>query len=142
MKKLLTGILFVFFCATISLAGDSDFGKTDKNSDGKIGKKEFTEAVTNTFNKLDINKDGFLTKEEITAIRKGEEEKFLKEIDLNSDGKISKREFIDAAGKRFKTLDKNDDGFISRKEWNEAKDNVNKNNPKLSPVGPFLIFRF
>jgi Ca2+-binding EF-hand superfamily protein len=142
MKRLLTAILLVLFCTAISLANDSDFKKVDKNNDGKVSKKEYLDAVKNTFNKIDKNKDGFLTKDELKAIGRIDAEKFLKEEDINKDNKISKEEFIKAAEKRFKLLDKNNDGFIDNKEWNDVKDNANQNNPKISPIVPFIIFRF
>ncbi|MCX5850069.1 MAG: EF-hand domain-containing protein [Deltaproteobacteria bacterium] len=142
MKRFLTAILLVFFCTAISLADDSDLKKIDKNNDGKISKKEYIDAVIKTFNKLDKNTDGFLTKEELKTIDKIDAEKFVKEEDINKDGKVSKEEFIKAAEKRFKLLDKNNNGFIDQKEWNETKDSVNQNNPKISPVAPFIVFSF
>jgi len=142
MKRFLTAILLVLFCTAISLANDSDFKKVDKNNDGKVSKKEYIDAVKKTFNKIDKNKDGFLTKDELKEIGRIDAEKFLKEEDINKDDKISKEEFIKAAEKRFKLLDKNHDGFIDNKEWNDVKDNANQNNSKISPIVPFIIFRF
>jgi Ca2+-binding EF-hand superfamily protein len=142
MKRFLLAILLVLFCTAIGLADDSDLKKIDKNNDGKISKKEYIDAVTNTFNMIDKNKDGFLTEDELKAIGKIDAGKFMKEVDINKDGKISKEEFIKAAEKRFKLMDKNNDSFIDQKEWNDIKDSVNQNNPKISPVAPFIIFRF
>lgn len=142
MKRILTAMLLVLFCTAISSANDSDFKKIDKNNDGKISKKEYIDTVVINFNKIDKNKDGFLTKNELKAIGRIDAEKFLKEEDINKDGKISKEEFIKAAEKRFKLLDKNNDGFIDKKEWNDVKDNANQNNSKISPVAPFIIFSF
>lgn len=142
MKRILTAILLVLFCTAISSANDSDFKKIDKNNDGKISKKEYIDTVVINFNKIDKNKNGFLTKDELKAIGRIDAEKFLKEEDINKDGKISKEEFIKAAEKRFKLLDKNNDGFIDKKEWNDVKDNANQNNSKISPVAPFIIFSF
>jgi Ca2+-binding EF-hand superfamily protein len=126
----------------ISSAYDNDFKKIDGNNDGKISKKEFLDAAIKNFNIIDKNKDGFLTIDELKAIGKIDAIKFMKEVDINKDGKISKEEFIKAAEKKFKLLDKNNDSFIDQKEWNDIKDNVNKNNSKISPVAPFIIFRF
>lgn len=142
MKRILTAILLVLFCTAISLADDSDFKKIDKNNNDKVSKKEYLGAVKNTFNNIDKNKDGFLTKDELNAMGRIDAEKFLKEEDINKDGKIFKEEFIKAAEKRFKLLDKNSDGLIDKKEWNDVKDYANQNNPKISPIAPFIIFRF
>jgi Ca2+-binding EF-hand superfamily protein len=142
MKKFLTAALLVLFCTVISSADDGDLNKIDKNNDGKISKKEYIDTVTNTFNKIDKNMDGSLTGEELKAVGKIHPRKFVKEEDINKDGKVSREEFIKAAEKRFKLLDKNNDGFIDRQEWNAAKENVNENTSKLSPVAPFIIFHF
>jgi Ca2+-binding EF-hand superfamily protein len=142
MKKVLMSLLIVFACTTISFAAESDFKKTDKNNDGRISKKEYTDAVDHTFNNLDKNKDGYLTRNELHAADKTAVEKFMKEADINKDGKISKEEFAAAAGKRFKFLDKNNDGFIDQKEWNDIKEGINPKNSKTAPVSPLLIFTF
>jgi Ca2+-binding EF-hand superfamily protein len=142
MKRFLTAIVLVLFCTSISLALDNNLKKIDNNSDGKISKKEYIDAVTNTFNKLDKNTDGFLAKDELKTIDKIDAEKILNEGDLNKDSKVSKDEFIKAAKKRFKVLDKNNDSYIDQKEWKETKESVNQNNPKISPIAPFIILSF
>ncbi len=142
MKKVLMSLLIVFTCAAISFAADDDFKKSDVNNDGKISKKEYTDAVGKTFNKLDKNKDGYLASDELQATDKVAVEKFMKEADINKDGKISKEEFTGAAEKRFKFLDKNNDGYIDQKEWNDIKDGINPKNLKTAPVSPLLIFTF
>jgi Ca2+-binding EF-hand superfamily protein len=142
MKRFLTAVLLVLFCTAISLADDSDFSKIDNDNDGKISKKEYINAVTKTFDTLDKNMDDSLAVKELNAIGKIYAEKILNEGDLNKDGKVSKDEFIKAAEKRFKVLDKNNDSYIDQKEWNETKESVNQNTSKISPVAPFIIFRF
>lgn len=133
MKKILTVLTVLLISATLSFAVDDLFSKIDKNKDGKISQKEYLEAVTATFNKYDLNKDGFLTKDEIRSIKKLEVEKFIKDVDKNRDGKISKQEFIDAAQKKFLQMDKNKDGYIDKKEWNAGKSHTHT---------PFVLFTF
>jgi Ca2+-binding EF-hand superfamily protein len=142
MKKILTAVLLVLFCTAISVADDSDFSKIDNDNDGKISKKEYINAVTKNFNTLDKNMDGVLTREELKAVGKINYRKLVKEEDINKDGKVSKEEFDKASEKRFNIIDKNNDGFIDRQEWNAAKENVSGNTSKISPVAPFIIFRF
>lgn len=142
MKRFLTAIVLMLFCTSISIAIDNNLKKIDNNNDGKISKKEYINAVTNTFHKLDKNTDGFLDKEELKTIDKIDAGKILNEGDLNKDGKVSKDEFMKAAEKRFKVLDKNNDSYIDQKEWKETKESVNQNNPKISPIAPFIILSF
>ena len=141
-ENIFDGCFISTFCTVISLADNSDFSKIDNDNDGKISKKEYIEAVSKTFNALDKDIDGFLTREELKSIGKIHPRKFVKEEDTNKDGKVSKEEFDKASEKRFKIMDKNNDGFIDRQEWNAAKENVSGSTPKISPVAPFIIFRF
>lgn len=140
MKKIITAFLLVLFCTAICVADDNDFSKIDNDNDGKISKKEYIDAVTNTFNMLDKNMDGILTGKELKAV-----EKILpvkKDADVNKDGKVSKEEFGKSSEKRFIIMDKNGDGFIDRQEWNAAKEKKSENTSKISPVAPFIILRF
>jgi Ca2+-binding EF-hand superfamily protein len=72
----------------------------DKNNDGKLSKKEATNASrsdTSGFAKLDKNKDGYISKAEA----KGETElsKNFDKWDLNNDGKINRAEYLAAMAK-------------------------------------------
>ncbi|MCG6537429.1 MAG: EF-hand domain-containing protein, partial [Syntrophales bacterium LBB04] len=127
---------------TIRLVDADDFSRSAAYKDGRISKKEYVDAVIKSFHKLDRNRDGFLTKDELKTIDKIDAEKFVKEEDINEDGKISKEEFIKAARKRFKLLDKNNDGFIDQKEWTDVKYGVNPRNSRSSSVSPLMIFSF
>lgn len=142
MKIIISAILLILFCTTIGFADDGDFNKIDTNKDGRVSKKEYIDAVIKSFNRLDKNRDGFLTKDELKAIDKNDAKKFIKEEDINKDGKISKEEFTKAAEKRFKFLDKNNDGFIEQGEWNDVKYSVNPRNSRSSSVSPLMIFSF
>ena len=81
------------------------------------GKKEVSEAI---FKALDRNEDGYLNSEELSkGIEVGpkvaKDLKFQK-LDLNSNNRISKEEFISPLQKRFSTLDKNSDEVLDRRE--------------------------
>ena len=81
------------------------------------GKKEVSEAI---FKALDKNEDGYLNSEELSKGREvgpkvAKDLKFQK-LDLNSNNRISKEEFISPLQKRFSTLDKNSDEVLDRRE--------------------------
>ena len=80
-------------------------------------RKEIGEAV---FKVLDKNEDGYLNSEELSKGREvgpkvAKDLKFQK-LDLNSNNKISKEEFISPVQKRFSALDKNSDEVLDRRE--------------------------
>ena len=81
------------------------------------GKKEVSEAI---FKALDKNEDGYLNSEELSKGREvgpkvAKDLKFQK-LDLNSNNKVSKEEYIFPVQKRFSALDKNSDEVLDRRE--------------------------
>ncbi|GIT62109.1 MAG: hypothetical protein Ct9H300mP20_19360 [Gammaproteobacteria bacterium] len=79
------------------------------------GKKEVSEAI---FKALDKNEDGYLNSEELSKGREvgpkvAKDLKFQK-LDLNSNNKVSKEEFISPVKKRFSALER-----IQTKFWIE-----------------------
>lgn len=91
------------------------FQRKDKNGDGKISKDEW-DGPSQIFEKLDKNGDGYIERNEIPRKRnRGNRKNFLKKIDADQDGKISKEEW--KGPKRiFEKLDTNKDGFIEKSE--------------------------
>ncbi len=98
----------------------------DANKDGVITKAEFDTQRTVRFAELDKNKDGFLSEEERAAGRQGGPPPGVQaggpppgggrgNIDANSDGKISKTEYIADNG-LFQRVDANKDGKIDAAE--------------------------
>ena len=85
-------------------------------------KKEVSEAI---FKALDKNNDGYLNSEELSKDREigprvAKDLKFEK-MDLDSNDKVSKEEFILPVQKRFSALDKNSDEVLDRRELNSSK---------------------
>ena len=81
------------------------------------GKKEVSEAI---FKALDKNEDGYLNSEELSKGRevgpKVDKDLKFQKLDLNSNNKVSKEEFISPVKKRFSALDKNSDEVLDRRE--------------------------
>lgn len=82
----------------------------DTNSSGSIDYSEFLVVVTNfndqnayqyfqeAFKYFDIDNNGFITFKEVKMfleIDRIEAQKIFQEVDINGDGKISKKEFIE-----------------------------------------------
>lgn len=134
MKKILAILMVSLLIAAFAWAADDLFRKIDQDSDGKISKQEYLDAVAGKFAKRDTSNDGILSREEILTVDKIDAEKFIKKIDRDKDGTVVKKEFMDTAAKQFHTLDKNADGYIDAKEWRAAR---------VAPKSPmFILFNF
>ena len=133
MKKLLMALVVILCAVSTVFAAEDLSTKLDKNKDGKVSKKEYSSAVSKTFDKLDKNRDGSITRDELGHMDKKDQETFIKENDADGDGIIIKKEFEQAAEKRFRQLDKNRNGFISKDEWAGGRSEM---------YSPFALFTF
>ena len=133
MKKILMALVMMFFAVSVVFAAEDILPKLDKNRDGKVSKKEYTSAVSKTFDKLDKSRDGSITRDELGHMDKKDQETFIKENDADGDGIIIKKEFEQAAAKRFRQLDKNRNGFIGKDEWAGGRSEM---------YSPFALFTF
>jgi Ca2+-binding EF-hand superfamily protein len=103
MKLVKTAVMVasVFALAAGSAwAADADKPMDGKNNDGKLSKKEASNASRSNesgFAKLDKNKDGYISKAEA----KGEPELSANfdKWDLNNDGKLNRAEYLAAMAK-------------------------------------------
>ncbi|GEM_PF-4251679 len=122
--------------------GSHDFiSKLDSNKDGGISSSEFNSNLAGNFSKIDKNGNGTVDltefsqhgKERRAAYKAQKEQKRaerkearFKELDGNSDGAISSKEYVSAAIKkaeeRFAKLDGDDqDGKISQQEYSKKR---------------------
>ena len=96
------------------------FNLIDSDKDGKLSGAEL-DNFTAKIKEADTDKDGFVTKDEARlyfrkrlAQRIGEA--FMKKLDANSDGKVTREEFK-GSDKRFQWLDANKDGVITIEDF-------------------------
>lgn len=100
--------------------------RLDTNSDGVLTRQEFDTGRTAEFTRLDADRNGQLTREEMRA---GHERRGprgghhgrrggggLDRADANSDGNITREEFLARPNAMFDRLDANRDGVISAAE--------------------------
>ncbi len=132
MKKLLMALVVILCAVSTVFAAEDLSAKLDKNKDGKVSKRNtrvpcpkhlinWTRTVTG---RLPVMSSVTWTKDEET---------FIKENDADGDGIIIKKEFEQAAEKRFRQLDKNRNGFISKDEWAGGRSEM---------YSPFALFTF
>jgi Ca2+-binding EF-hand superfamily protein len=133
MKKILMALVMIFFTASVVLAAEEILPKLDQNKYGKISKREYLGAVSGSFDRLDKSRDGSVNRDELGHMDKKDLEAFTKETDTDGDGIISKKEFEQAAVKRFQQLDKNRNGYINKAEWGDGRSEM---------YSPFTRFTF
>lgn len=86
------------------------FRAIDRNSDNKIDRVEFRVEKVMAFDLVDVNRDGKISADETLL-----SPDVLQKLDLDKDGEISMREFIDS--KFFTVIDTNRDGFVTFEEY-------------------------
>jgi Ca2+-binding EF-hand superfamily protein len=107
--------------------------QADTNHDGMINREEAKALprILKDFDAIDTNRDGQVTAEELRAYRQsraGDKGKhhhggaFLKKLDTDGDGRISKAEAQAAPrlAEHFDALDADHDGFITTEEMKAA----------------------
>lgn len=96
----------------------------DTNGDGLISQAEAAALprIAERFATIDANGDGQISVDELRAShRKMRGEAFLKRLDADGDGKVSKAEALAKAAARFDLADADKDGFVTREEMAAAR---------------------
>lgn len=103
--------------------------EADADGDGRITKQEVSASRASAFDRLDTNRDGFLTMEDRQAAGQGGDGakakgqgRGMRGLDGDSDGKISRAEFVDRPFAGFDRLDANKDGVIDQTELGAARE--------------------
>jgi Ca2+-binding EF-hand superfamily protein len=89
----------------------------DTDNDSTVDLNEAKKAATTLFDKLDTDKDGTLDLKELKGRMTDKE---FKAADPDSDGTLSKDEYLAMVEKRFKAADSDNDGSVSAAEFNSA----------------------
>ncbi|HET9449176.1 MAG TPA: hypothetical protein VFO35_23090 [Steroidobacteraceae bacterium] len=127
-KVTITAVLLVSSCAALAQAregGALEFA--DANDDGKVTRQEYIDARAAQFARMDRNGDGVVDdsdspqRAEQSAMAKRMANAMRGRIDANSDGKISKDEFVNAPTTLFDRFDADKNSELDAKELEAAR---------------------
>ena len=120
----------LLFSSCIALAQSRDgaaLEQADANKDGKVTRQEYIDARAAQFARMDRNGDGIFDDADSreladqSAIAKRAGARMRGRIDSNSDGKISKEEFVNAPTVLFDRFDADKSGELDAKELEAAR---------------------
>jgi Ca2+-binding EF-hand superfamily protein len=137
----------------------------DKNNDGVLSKNELPPGLAQAFDRFDKNGDGKLDKEEVERMLQAFRQRFgveaggaakgqpakknaannpdpdamvnrwLRQMDTNNDGKISREEARGPLKERFDQIDTNKDGFLDKTELQRVARRISETR-RNGPNGP------
>lgn len=99
--------------------GAARLAQADTNGDGMLSRAEAQALprLAERFEAIDANRDGQLAREELRAARgHAMRAGFIKRLDTDGDGRVSKAEALAGAEERFNRADANKDGYLSADE--------------------------
>jgi hypothetical protein len=118
------------FASCVALAQSRDSGAiehADANKDGKVTRQEYIDARAAQFARMDRNGDGVVDdadsreRADQSAVGKRVAAAMRARIDTNSDGKISKDEFVNAPTMLFDRFDADKNSELDAKELEAAR---------------------
>lgn len=127
--KIATAAVLLLSCSVVLAQGRDGAGleRADADHDGKVTRQEYINTRAEQFARLDRNGDGFI---DDTDSREGADQSqrgqrvaaaMRGRIDANSDGKISKEEFVNAPTMLFDKFDADKNGELDAKELETAR---------------------
>jgi Ca2+-binding EF-hand superfamily protein len=127
-KVATTAVLLCSSCAAMAQSREGGaLELADANNDGKITRQEYIDARVAQFSRMDRNGDGVVDdadsreRADQSAMGKRMANAMRGRIDTNSDGKISKDEFVNAPTMLFDRYDADKSGELDAKELEAAR---------------------
>jgi Ca2+-binding EF-hand superfamily protein len=117
-------LLLLSSCVALAQGRDGAMLESaDADHDGKVTRQEFTDARAAQFARLDRNGDGVVDDADSGERAKGNQRAaaIRARLDTNSDGKISKEEFVNSPSLLFNQFDANHDEVLDAKELEAAR---------------------
>lgn len=104
------------------------FSDADRNHDGQVTLAEMKATKAEGFKKLDVDRNGVLTIGDVSRWsmvmgRKGADQRwaqFKADFDANSDGQLTRVEFVNSVSPAFRIADRNGDGVVTAAERQTA----------------------
>lgn len=129
LTKIAIATLFLFSsCAALAQSREGGaLELADANNDGKVTRQEYIDSRAAQFARMDRNGDGVV--DDADARQQADQSAMAKRmanamrgrIDANSDGKISKDEFVNAPTMLFDRFDGDKNGELDAKELEAAR---------------------
>lgn len=135
-RMLMCGISLLLAPVALANVGEK-FSKMDADGNGQISREEHATGAQQMFAETDANNDGIVTATEMEnkmySDRGGRSEMSardkIKEVDRNSDGRLTRQEHTAGVEAMFGRMDTNQDGSLSREELEAGHKKVkNKHN--------------
>ena len=127
-KVAIAAVLLLSSCVALSQSREGDaLEHADANKDGRITRQEYIDARAAQFARMDRNGDGVVDETDSreradqSAVGKRVAAAMRGRIDTNSDGKISKDEFVNAPTMLFDKFDADKNGELDAKELEAAR---------------------
>jgi len=108
------------------------FDSADTNGDGVITREEFHAARERLFIRLDRNGDGYIDKDDMSGRLAGRQKAqqrladLVTQLDKDTDGRVSKAEFVDGPTPRFDRADTEHNGVRSKEEVAAIREHRNR----------------